>query len=170
MSAWVKAAYIAKTKHLNGELVMHGANGLPFLLSVGMHVHIVPPSLRGVRQTTVESIAEIRDGEWLVSLKNVESIDSAEDLCGRYCLVRKDEIVASEDALLPVLIEGYSVIDHVLGYLGTVKEVLDRPQQPLLVVEHTGSEILIPIVDAFIKEVDETAEKIYVHIPKGLVE
>jgi len=67
-------------------------------------------------------------------------------------------------------IEGYTVIDANRGETGTVRTVLEMPQQSLLAIDFNGKEILIPIVDEIVKKIDRKKKEIYIEAPEGLIE
>ena len=51
-------------------------------------------------------------------------------------------------------IKGFKVIDKVLGEVGIVNSVLDIKVNPLVSIQSGETEILIPKIDQFIKEID----------------
>lgn len=174
MSAWVKAACIIKTKHLQGELVVRKVDGFPFLLSEGMHVYFVPPTLRGPREGHVVSVSPAREGEWTVSFDTVDDIASAEELVGSWCLIAKSDVPEPSEGSLPLLCEGWHVVDTKRGELGALSAIIEQPAQSLLSVEGPVEgrlgEILIPAVDEFIRQIDTDSRCITVQIPEGLLD
>lgn len=54
--------------------------------------------------------------------------------------------------------------------IGKVREVIDRPGQPVILVEDGNTEILIPAVDNFIHEIDRSSSKLYLQLPEGLID
>ena len=46
----------------------------------------------------------------------------------------------------------------------------DSGHQPLFVIDANGSEILIPVHDDFIKELDRKEQKIHLDLPDGLLD
>lgn len=112
---------------------------------------------------------------------------------GNQLRVRFEDISNEEDAdsllkkpvylpltLLPKL-EGdkfyfHEVIDFTIedinfGTVGEIKSINDSTSQTLFVIKNNdGVEILIPLIDQFIKKVDRTNKKIIVDTPKGLIE
>ena len=72
--------------------------------------------------------------------------------------------------LYSVEIEGYTVVDANRGETGTVRAVLDMPQQSLLAIDYNGKEILIPIVDEIVKKIDRRNKVIHIEAPEGLIE
>jgi 16S rRNA processing protein RimM len=67
-------------------------------------------------------------------------------------------------------IEGFSVIDQVHGAIGTVNQVMDLPNNPLISVQFNDQEILIPRKDEFILEVNRDKQEIHIVAPEGLIE
>ncbi len=67
-------------------------------------------------------------------------------------------------------IPGFAVIDEVKGNIGTAGEVVDRLQQPVLVVGSGRNEILIPVAPGVIKKVDRAARELHIAAPEGLID
>ena len=106
--------------------------------------------------------------------------------------VQFDEVHSEEDAnallgkelylplaLLPKLsgtkfyyheIIGFQVVDASFGTVGTIIGVNDHTAQHLFVIDRDGIEILIPINDQFIKEINRTSKEILLDVPEGLIE
>ncbi len=67
-------------------------------------------------------------------------------------------------------LKGYKVM-HDDRFLGTVEEVIQNPGQWLLNVRSTeGKDILIPVHEHFIVDIDNTKNTIVIDIPEGLTE
>ena len=67
-------------------------------------------------------------------------------------------------------VTGFRVVDEEKGDIGTVESVIDYPAQPLFQIMKDGTEILIPIVDPVIKEVDRENRTIHIIAPTGLID
>ena len=65
---------------------------------------------------------------------------------------------------------GFRVIDQTAGEIGIVAEVMELPHQSLLKVRQASKEILIPIVDEIILEVDKPSKTIRIQAPDGLID
>ncbi|MDD2287791.1 MAG: ribosome maturation factor RimM [Bacteroidales bacterium] len=92
-------------------------------------------------------------------------------------LIGKDLYLPLE--LLPILegnkfyyheIIGFEVIDAEKGNIGVIKKVLEYPATPLFSIDFKGKEILMPIIDSVIENVDRETKTIYINAPKGLIE
>ena len=67
-------------------------------------------------------------------------------------------------------VEGFEVIDTTLGSVGTLIRINDSNYQVLFEIDHNGTQILVPMIDQFIEQVDRENKKLILHIPAGLVD
>lgn len=65
---------------------------------------------------------------------------------------------------------GFTLEDINYGKVGTIVGVNDATAQPLFEVRHDEIEILIPMIDEFIKKVDRAKKTVLVETPEGLIE
>ncbi len=103
-----------------------------------------------------------------------EDVDTEEDA---------DSLIKSELylplALLPKLegnkfyfheVIGFTISDVNFGVVGTITAINDSTAQALFEVDRDGLEILIPMNDEFIKEVNRVTKTIVVDTPTGLID
>ena len=64
----------------------------------------------------------------------------------------------------------FLVIDEEKGELGKVQEIIEYPTQSLIQIIINGKEVLIPIHDDIIQNVDREGKKILVKAPNGLID
>jgi 16S rRNA processing protein RimM len=64
----------------------------------------------------------------------------------------------------------FLVVDEEKGDLGNVKEIIEYPTQSLIQVVINEKEVLIPIHDDIIKNVDRVGKKIFIKAPNGLID
>ncbi|MEN8764466.1 MAG: ribosome maturation factor RimM [Wenyingzhuangia sp.] len=64
----------------------------------------------------------------------------------------------------------FKAVDTVYGEVGVVKGINDTTAQPLFVIMKDGQEILIPMIDEFIKEIDRKGKRVVLCTPPGLIE
>ncbi len=67
-------------------------------------------------------------------------------------------------------VEGFEVEDVRLGNIGTIQRINDSNAQPLFEIEKDGIEILVPLIDDFIVNLDRINKKIILNTPEGLVD
>lgn len=65
---------------------------------------------------------------------------------------------------------GFAVYDQEKGCIGTIAGVYENTTQPLLSVEFENKEILIPIIDQVIKQVDRENKQMHIQAPAGLID
>ena len=106
-----------------------------------------------------------------LSLEDVDSDIDAQRLVKGELFLPLDNLPALEnDQFYFHEIIGFSVIDNELGEVGKVLEHLDIPMNPQLLVDHKGTEVLVPISDHFYTGIDKAKKEIYVCLPPGLIE
>ena len=67
-------------------------------------------------------------------------------------------------------VTGFAVVDEVKGNIGICKDFIDIGSQPVMQVDHDGTEILIPAVDDIFKEVDREERTLHIAAPEGLID
>ncbi|MDD2963059.1 MAG: ribosome maturation factor RimM [Bacteroidales bacterium] len=106
-----------------------------------------------------------------VTLDDIDTIDKAQKLVGNRLYLPLE--------LLPKLegnkfyfheIVGFDLIDTQYGLVGLIKQVYDLASNPLLSVDHNGAEVLIPLADPFIVEVDRAGRRFVMTLPDGLID
>ncbi len=104
----------------------------------------------------------------------LEGVDSEEDARR---LLRKGVYLPAE--ILPELegthfydheIVGFTVKDRKHGDIGQVSQVIDLAANPLLQVDHQGTEILIPLTSDLVQKVDRKAKELHIAAPEGIIE
>ena len=65
---------------------------------------------------------------------------------------------------------GFQMTDEKAGPIGVCEEVLEYPHQASFRVVSGEREVLVPIVDAFIRQVDRISRTIHLSLPEGLLE
>jgi len=65
---------------------------------------------------------------------------------------------------------GFVLEDTNFGEIGKISSINDKTAQVLFVVDKGDSEILIPMIDEFMKKIDRINKKIIIETPEGLIE
>ena len=65
---------------------------------------------------------------------------------------------------------GFKVIDSDFGPVGTITGVNDTTAQALFEIDSNGKEVLLPITDEIITNVDRDTQTIFVTAPNGLID
>jgi 16S rRNA processing protein RimM len=105
------------------------------------------------------------------SFADVSSSDEAEEYTGREMFLPVSNLPPlSGKQFYFHEVEGYMVTDSMHGELGIVESILDLHQQALFQIRHGEKEILIPVVDQIIKNIDRERKIIHIEAPEGLIE
>jgi 16S rRNA processing protein RimM len=103
-----------------------------------------------------------------------EGIDSEKDA---QTILRKSLYLPAE--VLPELsgtnfydheIEGFVVVDTEYGQVGIVDQVLDIQSNPLIRVMNGTKEVLVPLIEGMVKELDRASKTVTITAPPGLIE
>lgn len=65
---------------------------------------------------------------------------------------------------------GFRVIDEEHGDIGVIQSIIEYPAQPLFQIDKDGTEILIPVIDPVIKNVNRMLKTITIDAPAGLID
>jgi 16S rRNA processing protein RimM len=119
----------------------------------------------------VEKVSGRKGNQLILHLEGVDSQEKANHLKGcKIWLPEKVLPILSKNQFYYHELIGAEVEDARHGKLGSIKEVLDLPQQTLASMDWQGSEILFPLNDAFIREFDRDACILRTDLPEGLIE
>lgn len=171
MQAWVYVANLVRPTAFSGRLLAQSVAGLPFLLTPGLEVALVPPHHDSPRFARVQSIHDNLTDFWEVGFEGVSKRDGAHLLRGLRCLARKDDLPFDIISAEQESVRGYAVFEAERGLIGTVCDILKNPGQDLLVVKRPDSSLAyIPFVDALVTRVDAAQCRLDVSLPPGLLD
>jgi 16S rRNA processing protein RimM len=124
-------------------------------------------------------IANVRGkGELIVLLEDVDNRTAAEALQSKEIFLREQDIIADkerefempDDSLEYEGLSGFMIVDKSMGEIGVIDEVLEMPQQEMAFLKFKGREVLIPLNEQMILEVDEKNRRVLMDLPDGLLE
>jgi len=104
-----------------------------------------------------------------IKLENIDSEKKANTIVKtKTYLPIKDLPKLNGDKFYYHEIISYTVLDLSLGNIGKVKEVNDQTSQPIIVVNNGLNEIMIPLVDDFLIEINRNKKTLTFDLPEGL--
>ena len=115
---------------------------------------------------------ELRKGgrQVVLRLRGCENRDQAERLRGKMLQIPIEDALPLEDGLYYVhQVLGLAVEAEDGEFLGILSEVLFTGGNDVYVVKQGGSELLIPVLEDVIQDVDLPNRKMIVRLPEGLV-
>lgn len=103
--------------------------------------------------------------------EDIDTIEKAEKLVRKKIyLPNSKKPERDEEDFFYTDLKGYLVHDKNHGELGEVVEVHEYPQQFIAVVPYKFTEIMFPLNDEIIEEIDEENGILKVNLPDGLIE
>ncbi len=159
---------VIKTHGYKGEVVLLLETDNPDayagmdMIFINMDASLVPWFIEDIR---------INDKMALVKLEDVSDPEQARTFM-------KKEVYLPLDQLDPLggtefyfhEIVGYQVRDKVHGEIGRVEEILERPEQELIRILKGEKEILVPLTDEMILDVDRKNKILLLDTPSGLID
>jgi len=165
---WIEVGRLTKTHGLKGELKLH-----PFISDTSLLQSIHHARLEmedGPREVTIESL---RGGgaSLIIKFKHCDSIEQAGALKGHNLEIpRSDFPDLPEGEYYWFQILGLSVFDEEGNAYGAVTEIIETGSNDVYVVRDGDREILLPMIDSVVKEIDLADRKLIFHRIEGLVE
>ncbi len=108
------------------------------------------------------------DNSALYKFQEIDDESQASELTNKIIYVKNEFVTDDEDDDLRFFV-GYMVEDAVGGNVGTIIDVDETTENRLFILKTSKDEILIPVTNDFILEIDELTRKICMNLPKGLV-
>ncbi|PIQ33125.1 MAG: 16S rRNA processing protein RimM [Bacteroidetes bacterium CG18_big_fil_WC_8_21_14_2_50_41_14] len=106
----------------------------------------------------------------VVTFKDIDTPEQAEKLLKRDMYLPLDELpVLTGNQFYFHEIIGMKIVDKHFGFIGEITEVLHYSKQAIIQTFHNEKEVLIPISDEIILEVDRENNSIQVELPDGLL-
>lgn len=107
----------------------------------------------------------------LVYFEDIIDVDSAAALnnCALYLPLASLPILDGNKFYFHEVVD-FLLIEEKFGELGRIKQVLEYPNQALFQTFYKEKEVLVPINDMFIKNVDREKKEILLSLPDGLLD
>lgn len=119
----------------------------------------------------IDSIELKNNHKAIVGFEDYNTVAEAEALKGLEIYLPLTELPAlADDQFYFHEITGFRVVDDTHGDIGIVEDVLDLPHQSMFQIKFEGKEILIPIVDEIVHDIDKAQKIIYISAPEGLID
>lgn len=154
--------YFSKTHGVKGQLILRVEHD--FLVDEVKALFV--ETAIGKAPYFISDIRENKSG-FIVTLEDLDVVEKARLLTGKKVFIDAqylDEAEADFDWL------GYELIDKNHGSIGIIAEVTDNGAQILITVNYKGKEIILPLVEDFIQEIDEKGRRLFFNAPEGLIE
>ena len=103
--------------------------------------------------------------------EDVDHIDKAADLLKKNVFLPNDKMPERDpEEFLITDLKGFTVHEKTYGELGEILEINEFPQQFIATVNYQSIEIMFPLNDDFIIEIDQETKKLEMELPEGLLD
>ena len=125
----------------------------------------------GLMPLFIENINLKKPGKAIVRLEDHSSIDDIDYLISKGLYLPNASLPElNDDQFYYHEIKGFRVIDEREGDIGPITDVLEYSSQPLIQVDFNGNELLFPISDEVIANVDKENKVMNVKLTEGLLD
>ena len=160
--------YVSKTRGLKGEVQLffefEDYDELDFdVIFLEVNKKLVP--------YFVDTIKLQKNSTAYATFEDVDHIDKAQALVRRKMYLPNDKMPERDpDDFRWTDLVGFLVIDEEHGELGEIIEVREMPQQFIATVDMDGKDLMFPLSEDLILDIDAEEEIIEVDLPEGLVD
>lgn len=165
----VRVGLVAKPHGVGGEVVVRAEVG--FSADDLMYEFLLIEIDGGLVPYYVEEVRAKNNDEVIAKMQYCDNQEDARRVSGHAVYIDREwaEDVEVEEQSTGLLI-GYEAHDLKAGRLGSISAIDEQGgNNPLFVIEKNGEELLVPIADDFIKEIDQEKRIITFDLPEGLV-
>lgn len=165
----VRVGLVAKPHGVGGEVIVRAEVG--FAADDLMYEFLLVEIDGGLVPYYVEEVRQKNQDEVIAKMQYCDNQEDARRLSGKAVYIDREwaEDVEADEQSTGMLI-GYEAYDAKAGKLGTITAIDEQGgTNPLFVIERNGDELLVPIADDFIKEIDDEKRSITFCLPEGLV-
>ena len=157
------AGTVVKTHGTKGEVKVHTDIKVKFTEWAFLEIREKPVPFY------IEHAQATHQDEWLIKLQDINTVEYAQQYLGYKLLVPK--IKGKRKASVGEFnLTGFKLVDINIGPIGEIVAKEELPQQTMLVTHYNEQQVMIPMVEAFIHDVDEGQEIIYLNLPEGFLE
>ena len=117
------------------------------------------------------------ENPFTVKFEDYNAKEVATELTGKEIFMRTKDLLAEEEKVLEIEAEGllyeqyvnYIIEDKTHGLLGKIEEIIEYPQQEMAAISIKEKEVLIPLNEQLIINIDDGTKTISMDLPDGLL-
>jgi 16S rRNA processing protein RimM len=117
----------------------------------------------------VQTAKAANEEEYIITVEDINVVEAAKKLIGKQAYVKED-ILSTTAADTPLLWIGFNLVDKEKGSLGPIEDVMQAGPQWLAKLTYEGKEVLIPLIEQMILDVNIRNKYIRMDLPDGLLD
>jgi 16S rRNA processing protein RimM len=168
MAEYLNLGKLVAIHGLKGELVLKHTLGKKSSLK-GLQTVFTEENKNSFIPWFIESTKIKNDEETYIKVEGINTREEAKKLALRKLWIPDEDFKKLSAKSAPVILLGYHII-HEKSDLGAVLEVIEQPHQLLCRIEIQEKEVLIPLHEGSLKNIDHKKKQIIVELPEGLLD
>jgi 16S rRNA processing protein RimM len=117
----------------------------------------------------VSQVKATNDEEYVINVEDVDKVESAKRLVTKHVYV-DEAVLSGYEKEAPLMWIGFTVKDKHKGNLGPIEDVMQTGSQWLAKLTYKDAEVLIPLIEQTIEQIDVKAKVIKTDLPEGLLD
>lgn len=160
----IRIGYLSRTHGKQGNLqcqIEHDliAEADPEFVILRMDGILTPFRLDDWREKNAEA--------YILTLRDINTEEKAQRLCGTEVnLLRRDITEKPEEAITMQDLIGFQVFDTEKGFIGTIEDIDESTLNTLMLLTN---DIVLPVHEDFLQDIDYQNKKITLALPEGLL-
>jgi 16S rRNA processing protein RimM len=164
----IRVGKIVATHGLGGSLVFTHVVGASTWLKKE-HVLMVEMQKGSYIPYFIAQCKAVNNKEYQINIENIDNVEGAKKLVAKHVYV-DESLLTAYAKQSPLLWIGFNVTDKQNGALGPIEDVIQTGKQWLARLNYKNTEVLIPLIDQTIEQLDIKAKTLKVDLPDGLLE
>ncbi|MBN2348484.1 MAG: 16S rRNA processing protein RimM [Bacteroidales bacterium] len=117
----------------------------------------------------IEEYFQPNENSLVIKFDDIHSKEKAREIVGCDVYIEQNLVKEPSETIYNLSeLKGYSMIDKNNGEIGIVEDTIDIPGNPLIKIFRENKEILIPVNEKIILEVNSSNKQILADLPEGL--
>ena len=168
MVEYFKIGKFVAAHGVKGELVLKHELGKKTSLK-GLQTIFIEEKKDSFLPWFVESTKIKNENEVLVRLEGVITREAAIKLTQKEVWFTEADLKKFSARSSPINLLGYLIVNYEKP-VGQILEVIEQPHQLLCRIEIKRKEVLIPINESFLQNINHAKKQVHVELPEGLIE
>ncbi|NNV55736.1 16S rRNA processing protein RimM [Panacibacter sp. KCS-6] len=168
MSDYINIGKLAAVFGVTGELILKHALGKKISFKPGEAIFVEEKKDAYLPYFVTSAKAKTED-ETILQIEDIDSREKAMILLRKQVWLPQEDFRKMVAKNSPIGLLGYTILEEGTA-LGIIEEVIEQPHQVLLSFIKEEKEVLIPLHDATLVNIDHKKKEVHVVLPDGLLD
>jgi 16S rRNA processing protein RimM len=167
MASYLKLGKIVSAHGLKGEVVLEHYLGKSSSLK-NLEALYIEEKKENLLPYFIQSARKKSATEVFVQIEGIEVREKAQTLVTKVVWIPEEEFHRLASKSAPASLLGFAIIEN-NTVLGEVVEVIEQPQQLVCKIIIQNKEVLIPLNEDTLVDIDNSLQQVQVRLPEGLL-